>query len=218
MILRRGSKGPKVVKLQTLLKIKADGDFGQSTEKAVIEFQKKNKLVADGIVGIKTWNALEKNLKPISKNSEELINLINSAKITRKIKRLIFHCTATSQSATVASIQKYWKEKLGWKSPGYHIIVKPDGSWTQLTDFNAISNGVTGYNSDSINVSYIGGIDAKGKAIDNRTPQQKEIFEIIYYAFKEKLPNITFHGHNEFANKACPSFNVKTWIASLTKL
>ena len=37
-LLKRGSTGPDVAKLQTLLKIKADGDFGPGTEKAVIRF------------------------------------------------------------------------------------------------------------------------------------------------------------------------------------
>jgi N-acetylmuramoyl-L-alanine amidase len=76
-------------------------------------------------------------------------------------------------------------------------------------DFNFISNGVAGFNSDSINISYIGGIDVKAKAIDNRTPQQKETFKTIYELFKHKLNGVTFHGHNEFSNKACPSYKVK---------
>jgi len=135
--------------------------------------------------------------------------LIESANITRRIVRLVYHCTATSQNATVESIQRYWRENLKWKSPGYHIIVRADGTWVNLQNFNLSSNGVAGMNSDSIHISYIGGIDPRGRAFDNRTPAQKQIFKDIYHAFKRKLPNITFHGHNEFANKACPSYNVK---------
>ena len=37
-----------------------DGDFGQATEKAVKQFQKDHGLTADGVVGEKTWAALEK--------------------------------------------------------------------------------------------------------------------------------------------------------------
>lgn len=140
-----------------------------------------------------------------SENAIELINLIHASNIDRNIERLILHCTATNQSASVSAIKKYWKNKLGWKNPGYHIIVKPDGSWTYLLDFNKISNGVAGYNSTSINVSYIGGIDSNGDAIDNRTEEQKKIFDIVVKEFKSKL-KLTVHGHNEFSNKACPSF------------
>ncbi|MEG3848530.1 peptidoglycan-binding domain-containing protein [Microcoleus sp. herbarium19] len=35
-----------------------DGFFGAKTEQAVINFQKKNKLVVDGIVGQQTWMKL----------------------------------------------------------------------------------------------------------------------------------------------------------------
>ena len=140
-----------------------------------------------------------------SENVIELINLIHASNINRNIKRLILHCTATNQDASVSAIKKYWKNKLGWKNPGYHIIVKPDGSWTYLLDFNKISNGVAGYNSTSINVSYIGGIDSNGDAIDNRTKEQKEIFDVIVNEFKNKL-TLTVHGHNQFSNKGCPSF------------
>lgn len=59
--LKIGSKGDEVVLLQKKLGIKADGDFGPATEKAVKEFQKKHAKEcgeADGIVGAKTWAAL----------------------------------------------------------------------------------------------------------------------------------------------------------------
>lgn len=152
---------------------------------------------------------------PTSKHILELIKLIEDSNITRNIRRLVFHCTATRQDATVTAIQRYWRERLGWSAPGYHIIIKPDGSWTQLLDFNKVSNGVSGINSTTINISYIGGIDSKGKAFDNRTKEQKETLEVIWRHFKSKLPKMTFHGHYEFTNKRCPSFNVQDWIKSL---
>ena len=55
MILKKGSKGEDVKKIQAFLKITADGDFGPGTEKAVKEWQLKNKLTADGIVGDNTF-------------------------------------------------------------------------------------------------------------------------------------------------------------------
>ena len=61
--IKRGSTGQVVKTLQTKLKAKGyslsvDGDFGTKTENAVKDFQKKNKLTADGIVGPKTWSLL----------------------------------------------------------------------------------------------------------------------------------------------------------------
>jgi hypothetical protein len=59
-LLKRGSKGEDVKRLQRLLGIKADGIFGKGTEAAVKAFQSARKLVPDGKVGAYTWAALEK--------------------------------------------------------------------------------------------------------------------------------------------------------------
>jgi putative chitinase len=51
MVLKLGSKGPEVQKLQSFLGIGADGSFGPGTEKALKEWQTKSGLTADGIAG-----------------------------------------------------------------------------------------------------------------------------------------------------------------------
>jgi hypothetical protein len=65
--LRRGSKGEYVKLAQTELiqhgyscgTFGADGEFGAATEKAVRAFQKANGLTVDGVIGQKTWAALD---------------------------------------------------------------------------------------------------------------------------------------------------------------
>ena len=54
MILKKGDRGEEVKKLQTLLGLTADGDFGNMTDEAVRQFQTNNGLVVDGVVGPKT--------------------------------------------------------------------------------------------------------------------------------------------------------------------
>jgi N-acetylmuramoyl-L-alanine amidase len=152
---------------------------------------------------------------PTSKNIAELVKFINAFKLTRKINRIVYHCTATQPDATIAGILKYWRDKLKWKSPGYHILVTADGQWSMLQDFNLPSNGVEGINRDSIHISYIGGIDRAGKAKDTRTAGQNAVFEACYHLFSKKVPAATHHGHYEFSNKACPSYNVKAWITEI---
>jgi putative chitinase len=58
MLLKVGSKGDDVKKLQEKLGLAADGSFGTGTEKAVKEWQSKNGLTADGIVGEGTWSKM----------------------------------------------------------------------------------------------------------------------------------------------------------------
>jgi putative chitinase len=55
MLLKVGSKGDDVKKLQAKLGTTADGSFGPGTEKLVKEWQTANGLTADGIVGDATW-------------------------------------------------------------------------------------------------------------------------------------------------------------------
>ena len=58
MILKVGSRGEDVKKLQSKLGLSADGVFGPGTEVAVKKWQSENGLTADGIVGEGTWNKM----------------------------------------------------------------------------------------------------------------------------------------------------------------
>lgn len=66
-VLRQGSRGGEVKEVQRRLKQwgyytgAVDGVFGAGTKKAVIAFQKKNGLTADGVVGKATYKALGMN-------------------------------------------------------------------------------------------------------------------------------------------------------------
>ena len=57
-VLKKGSKGEWVKKMQKVLGAAQDGDFGPGTEKAVKAWQEKNGLTPDGVVGPKTLAAM----------------------------------------------------------------------------------------------------------------------------------------------------------------
>ena len=56
--IRVGARGPHVIFLQQKLRVAADGVFGTGTRNAVIAFQRSKGLIADGVVGPRTWAAL----------------------------------------------------------------------------------------------------------------------------------------------------------------
>ena len=64
MLLKKGSKGDDVKKLQAKLGLAADGIFGGGTETKVKEWQAANGLAADGIVGEGTWSKMFGGVAP----------------------------------------------------------------------------------------------------------------------------------------------------------
>lgn len=128
----------------------------------------------------------------------------------REIKYLVVHCTATSQDTKIQTIIDYWQKVLGWKNNGYHFIIDKNGNTSKITPIDKIANGVKNHNANSIHIAYIGGIDSKGKAVDNRTIAQKE--SLLYYLrdLKRQFPKAKILGHREFAGvkKECPCFKV----------
>lgn len=135
----------------------------------------------------------------------------------RTIEYIAVHCTATSQTTTVSSIQEYWKNNLKWKMPGYHFIIKPDGEVVKLLSVDEVSNGVKGFNSKTINISYIGGIDEYGNPKDTRTEAQKIAILNLLKLLKTRYKSAKIQGHRDFpgVKKACPSFDAKTEYKNL---
>jgi putative chitinase len=74
MILKVGSKGEDVKKLQAKLGLGADGVFGSGTEAAVKKWQSSNGLTADGIVGEGTWAKMFGTKQLITEPSTPIVN------------------------------------------------------------------------------------------------------------------------------------------------
>lgn len=199
MTLKLGSRGAQVMTLQKKLHLRADGIFGPLTDEAVREFQEKNGLTVDGIVGLKTW--------------DKLGAVINK----RNIKEIIVHCSATAEGKdfTVAQIRQ-WHLQRGFTDIGYHYVIYRDGSVHVGRPEEVSGAHCTGHNTISIGVCYIGGCASDGKTPkDTRTDAQKAALVKLLKELKVKYPNARIYPHYKFANKACPSFNAEKEYSSL---
>lgn len=198
--ISKGSRGDTVALLQRKLNLIPDGIFGPITDEAVRDFQKSHGLAVDGIVGPKTWAALG----------------VGSLPNTRCIDKIILHCSATPEGKdyTVAQIRQ-WHLARGFFDVGYHYVIYRDGSVHRGRPENQVGAHTTGHNPHSIGICYIGGCAATKNAKgdyppkDTRTPAQRAALVSLVAEMRKKYPGATVHGHNEFANKACPSFNVQ---------
>lgn len=129
----------------------------------------------------------------------------------REIDKIIVHCSATPEGrhTTVEEIRQ-WHLQRGWKDIGYHYVIYLDGTIHRGRPESVVGAHCSGYNKNSIGVCYIGGVAKDGKTPkDTRTEGQKRALREILNRLKKAYPKATLHGHNEFASKACPSFNVK---------
>ena len=71
-----------------------------------------------------------------------------------------------------------------------------------------------GQNSASIGICYIGGLDSEGNPKNTMTEDQERSLVALIHQLLETFPNLSVHGHNEFAAKACPCFNVQKFCLS----
>lgn len=141
-----------------------------------------------------------------------------------KIKRIVVHCTATRAGDTVTKegLRHLFFVEKGWKHWGYHAVVYADGTWERLQpwpkvtadggyiDNATLANGAQGYNSDSLHIAYVGGLDrGTRKPADTRTDEQKKTLRTLIGIWKKDYQVSIVVGHRDLpgVRKACPCFN-----------
>lgn len=204
-LYRKGSRGQIVKQIQKALHLYPDGIFGILTEEAVREFQAKNNLKADGIVGPATLALLiPQRLK----------------KSKRVVTELIVHCSATPEGRnnTIDDIRKWHKDQ-GWSDIGYHYVIHLDGTIHEGRDVNLVGAHCNkgGHNQHSIGICYVGGTENKKnvpahkqKAKDTRTEEQRAALLSLLMNLKALYPKAKIYGHHDFdSSKPCPAFDAK---------
>lgn len=142
----------------------------------------------------------------------------------RNINEIIVHCTATNSSwysdksaqDVVTEIRRWHTQERGWSDIGYHFICHRDG---EIAAGRAITRGgahTRGRNKSSIGIALVGGRGgcADDDFLDNFTPEQEKALRELIDELKQEFPTIkAVSGHNDYASKACPCFNVHDWLS-----
>lgn len=129
----------------------------------------------------------------------------------RSIDKLILHCSDSDVAAhDDISVIREWhtlpKEEggRGWKDVGYHKFIKSDGTVQRGRDDSAIGAHCYGQNRHSL-----------GYCLHGKTQFTEAQFKALAEELRKDLllyPDATIHGHNEFADKECPRFDVDDFI------
>ena len=132
------------------------------------------------------------------------------------INLIVVHCSATPPSMDIGAAEiRKWHTDKGWSDIGYHYVIKRDGDLEVGRDESRQGAHVRGHNKNSLGVCLIGGVDRKGRADANFTFDQYQSLGYLMMNLTDKHPKAEVKGHRDFSNKACPSFDVQSFMVSI---
>ena len=223
-VYRQGDRGAVVRQIQKAVGAYPDGVWGEVTTECVKRWQLRHGLAPDGLAGPKTLalmgitaaaNAVTPSKTPYTIQHGDIV----LKKSRRHVDYIVVHCTATpeDQAKTVDQIRAEHM-KQGWSDIGYHYVITLDGQAHLGRDVDIAGSHVSGHNSNSIGVVYVGGLESDPKKKyselkpkDTRTDAQKAALMSLLMDLRKLYPYATILGHRDFqgVRKACPSFDAK---------
>lgn len=142
--------------------------------------------------------------------------------LRKETTHIVVHCSATrpEQDVGVREIDR-WHRQRGFLRIGYHYVIRRDGTVEIGRGIEEIGAHVEGHNKSTIGVCLVGGVDANdiNKAENNFTPEQFAALAELLRGLKANYPQAAIVGHRDMpgVRKACPSFEVKEWVAANLK-
>lgn len=141
----------------------------------------------------------------------------------RTLTEIIVHAAVTppnwragqSTAERVAEVRRWHVEDNGWSDIGYHYMIDRDGTVAIGRPLERPGAHVRGHNRTTVGICLFGGYQgtASDEFSDNFTPEQDIALRDLIERLETEYPSITkVSGHNEYAAKACPCFNVKRWL------
>ena len=155
----------------------------------------------------------------------------------KTIDSIVIHCSATREGVNYhASDIDRWHRQRGFQCIGYNYVIDLDGTVEigrplTMNGAHCSDSGLSGrsYNSHSIGICYIGGLDKNGKAKDTRTREQIEAMHELVEFLMDRYPIVDVLGHRDASPdrngngiiepsewvKQCPCFNAQEEYAKI---
>jgi len=134
-----------------------------------------------------------------------------------QVEYLVIHCSATPPDMDIGRKEiDRWHRKKGWLMVGYHWIIRRNGDLEAGRDEGEPGAHAYGYNSRSIGICMVGGLDGEGSPQDNFTPEQWVTLLDLMTRLEAIYPLAHIVGHRDLpnVNKACPCFDVSKWVSA----
>lgn len=139
---------------------------------------------------------------------------------------IVVHVTATPPSADIGvrEVTAMHKQR-GFNGIGYHKVIRRNGKIEDGRPIDDIGAHVAGFNSASVGVSMVGGVDGRGQPQHNATPEQLASLETVLRELTARYPQAGVCGHRDLSPdrdgdgviepgeyiKACPCFDAIPW-------
>lgn len=142
-----------------------------------------------------------------------------------RIDYIAIHCSATPADSNIGAAEiRQWHRAKGWRDIGYHYVIRRNGIAEKGRADNVPGAHEPRINRNSISICLVGGsppigseAHKKGLGEDNYTAFQWASLEHLVRRLKAQHPDAEVIGHRDVpgVRKACPSFDVRKWWASV---
>lgn len=166
-------------------------------------------------------------MPPNIKNCPIALPLSKLSKLN-SVKFIAVHCSASSPKSPNIGVKEIdlMHKGRGFACVGYHFVIKRNGEIERGRPINTIGSHIVGYNSVSLGICMVGGLDERGQPINNFTPEQFASLKSLLSYLHQMHPAAIIQGHRDFSPdknhdgkitqsewlKACPCFDVKQWL------
>lgn len=146
----------------------------------------------------------------------------------RTINLIVVHCSATPPSMDIGAdeIRDWHVNTNKWSDIGYHFVIRRSGQIQTGRPLTRPGAHTKGYNTNSIGICLVGGVDDSGNPEDNFTPEQFNSLLFKLAEFEDEYPEAEILGHRDLSPdvnhdgvvtkdewvKDCPCFDVREFV------
>lgn len=130
---------------------------------------------------------------------------------------IVVHCAATPPGVDIGAAEiDGWHKAKGWRCIGYHYVIRRSGAVEEGRPVEEPGAHAVEVNDRSVGVCLVGGVDDKGAPANNFTEAQFAALRGVLRLLSKRYHGARIIGHRDIpgVKKACPSFDVRAWLAT----